>query len=137
MPSTIVKRRAPLPPLFGGSGVTTPEVGKTGPEGLGTGRPHRISLGGAAGSRQALRAGRPIEPTRMKVPMLALAREHAEIEPQLARAWSEALAAMRLLKGPHLEAFETEIAAYTGAARAAGVASGTDALALSLIAAGV
>ena len=63
--------------------------------------------------------------------MLALAREHAEIEPQLARAWSEALASMRLLKGPHLEAFEAEIAAYTGAARAVGVASGTDALALS------
>ena len=41
---------------------------------------------------------------------------------------------MRLLKGSHLEAFEAEIAAFTGSAFAVGVASGTDALALSLIA---
>ena len=44
---------------------------------------------------------------------------------------------MRLLKGGHLDAFEAEIAAYTGSAHAVGVASGTDAMALSLIAVGV
>lgn len=73
----------------------------------------------------------------MKVPMLALQREYAQVEPGLKRLWEEALASMRLLKGAHMEAFEVEIAAYTGSARAVGVASGTDALALSLIAAGV
>jgi dTDP-4-amino-4,6-dideoxygalactose transaminase len=73
----------------------------------------------------------------MQVPLLALRREYAEIEPQLAGMWGEALSAMRLLKGGHLDAFEVEIAAYTGSAHAVGVASGTDALALALIAVGV
>src|SRR5258708_39796352 len=73
----------------------------------------------------------------MQVPMLALRREYAEIEPRLTSMWEEALSDMRLLKGGHLEAFEAEIAAYTGSALAVGVASGTDALALSLIAVGV
>ena len=73
----------------------------------------------------------------IKVPMLALQREYAEIQPRLAGMWEESLSSMRLLKGAHLEAFEQEIAAYTGAAHAVGVASGTDALALSLIAVGV
>ncbi|MBI3910866.1 MAG: aminotransferase class I/II-fold pyridoxal phosphate-dependent enzyme [Armatimonadetes bacterium] len=73
----------------------------------------------------------------MNIPVLALPREYAEIEPQLSRLWAESLASMRLLKGANLEAFEAEIAAFTGAAYAVGVASGTDALALSLIAVGV
>src|SRR5437773_4467916 len=73
----------------------------------------------------------------MRVPLLALQREYAEIEPQLAGLWADALSAMRLLKGNHLDAFEAEIAEYTGSAHAVGVASGTDALALSLIAVGV
>jgi dTDP-4-amino-4,6-dideoxygalactose transaminase len=73
----------------------------------------------------------------MQVPMLALQREYAEIEPRLAGMWQEALSSMRLLKGNHLDSFEAEMAAYTGAASAVGVASGTDALALSLIAVGV
>jgi dTDP-4-amino-4,6-dideoxygalactose transaminase len=69
--------------------------------------------------------------------MLALQREYAGIEARLAGMWQEALSSMRLLKGSHLDSFEAEIAAYTGAALAVGVASGTDALALSLIAVGV
>lgn len=69
--------------------------------------------------------------------MLALRREYTAVEPQLSRLWSEALDSMRLLKGTNLEAFEAEIAGYTGAAHAVGVASGTDALTLSLIAVGV
>ena len=73
----------------------------------------------------------------MHVPMLALQREYAAVEPRLAPLWQESFASMRLLKGSHLEAFETEIAAFTGAAFAVGVASGTDALALALIAVGV
>lgn len=73
----------------------------------------------------------------MKVPMLALAREYATIAPRLARLWEESLSSMCLLEGAHVEAFEAEIAAFTGADHAIGVASGTDALALSLIAAGI
>src|SRR5205085_8298002 len=53
------------------------------------------------------------------------------------RLWMESLTAMRLLKGPNLERFEEEIAQFTGSPFAVGVASGTDALALSLIGVGV
>src|SRR5216684_4104660 len=73
----------------------------------------------------------------MHVPLLALQREYAEVEPQLAGMWEATLSAMRLLKGENLDAFEAEIAAYVGSSLAVGVASGTDALALSLIAVGV
>lgn len=73
----------------------------------------------------------------MQVPLLTLQREYVEIEPRLAEMWQETLSNMRLLKGGHLDAFEAELAAFTGAAHAVGVASGTDALALSLIAVGV
>lgn len=73
----------------------------------------------------------------MKVPMLALQREYAGIESRLGELWQEALRSMRLLKGANVQAFEAEIAAYTGARHAVGVASGTDALTLSLMAVGV
>ena len=38
----------------------------------------------------------------------------------------------RLILGPEVEAFETEFAAFTGAAERVGVASGTDAMTLAL-----
>ena len=41
------------------------------------------------------------------------------------------------LLGPELDAFETELAAFTGRRHAVGVASGTDALRLALLAVGV
>jgi dTDP-4-amino-4,6-dideoxygalactose transaminase len=73
----------------------------------------------------------------MNVPMLDLRREYAAVEPRLAAFWSEALSRMQLLKGAHLVEFEQEIAEYTGVAGAVGVASGTDAITLALVAAGI
>ena len=73
----------------------------------------------------------------MHVSMMALDREYAQLEGTIQRLWAESLSAMRLLKGPNLEGFELEIAEFTGSPFALGVASGTDALALSLIAVGV
>src|SRR5258705_8972707 len=74
---------------------------------------------------------------RMNVPMLALQQEYAEVEERLGELWKETLTSMRLLKGSHLDLFEAEIGGFTGAEHAVGVASGTDALTLSLIACGV
>lgn len=73
----------------------------------------------------------------MKVPMLALRREYEAIQERVESSWVEILDGMRLLKGPNVEAFESEMAAYCGAKSVIGVASGTDALAVSLIASGV
>lgn len=69
----------------------------------------------------------------MTIPLLDLKREHTAIQEELNQVWSATLATMRLLNGEHVEAFETEIAAYIGTAYACGVASGTDALLLALL----
>ncbi len=73
----------------------------------------------------------------MAIPLLDLTREHAAIQDELQAAWAAALATMRLLKGENVAAFEREVAAYIGTAYARGVASGTDALLLSVIGLGI
>ena len=73
----------------------------------------------------------------MTIGLLDLKREYAAIQEEIQDAWAHALSHMRLLSGENVAAFEREIAAYVGAARACGVASGTDALLLSLLALGI
>lgn len=73
----------------------------------------------------------------MKIPLLDLTRKYHSIESELRGRWDEALASMRLLNGPNLAAFEREFAAYLGVKHAMGVASGTDAIYLSLTALGI
>jgi dTDP-4-amino-4,6-dideoxygalactose transaminase len=73
----------------------------------------------------------------MSIPLLDLKREHAAIEKEVQEAWAAALATMHLLKGENVAAFEREIAAYVGTPYACGVASGTDALLLSVIGLGI
>ncbi|OGQ81104.1 MAG: hypothetical protein A3F90_03925 [Deltaproteobacteria bacterium RIFCSPLOWO2_12_FULL_60_19] len=73
----------------------------------------------------------------MKIPLLDLTRKYRAIEGELRPRWDEALASMKLLGGPNLAAFEREFAAYCGVKRAVGVASGTDAIQLSLRALGI
>jgi dTDP-4-amino-4,6-dideoxygalactose transaminase len=67
------------------------------------------------------------------VPLLDLRREHTVIGEEVQAAWADALGSMHLLRGPHLAAFEDEIAAYLGVPAACGVASGTDALLLGIM----
>ena len=68
------------------------------------------------------------------IPMLDLAREHAQIAAEVQQAWAETMREMHLLNGPQAAAFEREIAAYLGVAHARGTSSGTDALILGLAA---
>jgi dTDP-4-amino-4,6-dideoxygalactose transaminase len=56
---------------------------------------------------------------------------------ELHREWSHVLQTMKLLNGDNLAAFEKEIAAYLGAKYAFGMASGSDALLLGLVACGI
>lgn len=56
---------------------------------------------------------------------------------ELHREWSRALEKMQLLNGENLSAFEKEIADYLGVRYAYGVASGSDALLLALVACGI
>ena len=71
-------------------------------------------------------------PQRKKIPLLDLTRKYRSIEAELRQKWEAVFSSMRLLNGPNLLAFEEEFAAYCGVKYAVGVASGTDAIYLSL-----
>lgn len=73
----------------------------------------------------------------MVIPLLDLKREYAAIATEVAAAWQDVLATMVLLNGTQLAAFEQEMAAYLGVRTVCGVASGSDALRLTLTALGI
>ena len=72
----------------------------------------------------------------MLVPFLDLRRAHREIEVEIRAAIDGVLNRGVFILGSEVEAFEEEWAGHCGVAGAAGVASGTDALSLALIASG-
>ena len=71
------------------------------------------------------------------IPLLDLTRKYRSIEAALHRQWNLAFESMRLLNGRNLAAFEEEFADYCNVRHAIGVASGTDAIFLSLRALGI
>lgn len=73
----------------------------------------------------------------MRVPLLDLTRQHSSLEADLQAAIGEVLRDGRFIMGPNVKALESEIAAYTGVDYAVGVANGSDAIHLALLAAGV
>jgi UDP-N-acetyl-3-dehydro-alpha-D-glucosamine 3-aminotranferase len=66
------------------------------------------------------------------IPLLDLTRKFRSIETQLRLQWNDVFEAMHLLNGKNLAAFEDEFARYCDVRHAIGVASGTDAIFLSL-----
>ena len=71
------------------------------------------------------------------VAFLDLGAQDAEIGTEVRAAIESVLASRQFVLGPHVERFETAMAAYCGVRHAIGVASGTDALLLALQALGV
>ena len=71
------------------------------------------------------------------VPLLDLRGQYQEIRTEVLAAIERVCASQSYILGPEVEALESEVAAFTGVAAAVGCASGTDALWLSLLAAGV
>jgi len=71
------------------------------------------------------------------VPLLDLHRQYEDIREQVLAAIARVCDSQNFILGPEVEAFEQEIAALTGAVDAVGCASGTEALWLALVAAGV
>jgi dTDP-4-amino-4,6-dideoxygalactose transaminase len=71
------------------------------------------------------------------VPMLDLQRQYQQIREDILAAVERVCSSQQFVLGPEVEALEREIAALTGAASAVGCASGTEALWLALVAAGV
>lgn len=73
----------------------------------------------------------------MKVPFLDLRRQHAPIQDRLEDATLRVIRSGRYVLGPEVAAFESEFARYCGTRYAVALNSGTSALHLALLAAGV
>jgi dTDP-4-amino-4,6-dideoxygalactose transaminase len=75
--------------------------------------------------------------TSQAVPLLDLRRQYDTIREEVLAAITRVCDSQGFVLGPEVEALEREIAAFTGATAAVGCASGTEALWLALVAAGV
>jgi dTDP-4-amino-4,6-dideoxygalactose transaminase len=73
----------------------------------------------------------------MNVPLLDLKAQYTTIREELRAAMDEVMESCSFILGPHVQRFEEAMAAYCGTACAVGVASGSDALLLSLRACGI
>ena len=71
------------------------------------------------------------------VPLLDLRRQYDQLRDEVLGAIERVCASQQFILGAEVEALESELAAFTGAADAVGCASGTDALWLALLGAGV
>ncbi|HEX4741986.1 MAG TPA: DegT/DnrJ/EryC1/StrS family aminotransferase [Caulobacteraceae bacterium] len=71
------------------------------------------------------------------IPFLDLKWQHAELGPQLMRAAERVIGRAQFTLGPETEAFEASLAEFCGSPHAVAVNSGTSALHLALLAAGV
>ena len=73
----------------------------------------------------------------MNIPMVDLKQQYHEIKDEIDQGILAALESTQFILGPNVKAFEKEAADYLGVKHCLGVNSGTDALHLALIAAGV
>lgn len=71
------------------------------------------------------------------LPMVDLKAQYQILKPEIDEALAQALTGGQFILGPNVKAFEEEVATYLGVTHAVGVASGTDALHLALVAAGI
>ena len=91
----------------------------------------------ACGRSFRCRRGAADRGERVRVPLFDGRREFEADRDDLMRAAEEVLASGEYILGERVRRFEDEVARYVGGGHAVGVASGTDALTLSLKAAGV
>lgn len=73
----------------------------------------------------------------MQVPLLDLKLQYASIRQECLAVTEKIYESQHFILGPYVEKLEDEVAAYCGTRYAVGVSSGTDALLLSLMAAGI
>ena len=73
----------------------------------------------------------------MAVPFFDITRQNSSLKKQISDALSAAINSGRYILGPNVTEFEKEAAKYNGDKHSVGVASGTDALHLGLLASGV
>lgn len=71
------------------------------------------------------------------IPMVDLKTQYHNLKAEIDRAVLDAIESTQFILGPNVQAFEQEAAAYLGAKHAVACASGTDALHLAILAAGI
>lgn len=71
------------------------------------------------------------------IPMVNLKAQYAEIKEEVEQGLAQTIESCSFILGPNVQAFEQETADYLGVKHAIGVASGTDALHLALLAEGI
>lgn len=71
------------------------------------------------------------------IPMVDLKTQYHILKPEIDKAVLDAIESTQFILGPNVAAFEQETAAYLGARHAVSCASGTDALQLAILAAGI
>ncbi|HIG64301.1 MAG TPA: DegT/DnrJ/EryC1/StrS family aminotransferase [Methyloprofundus sp.] len=71
------------------------------------------------------------------IPMVNLKAQYAEIKEEIEQGLAQTIESCSFILGPNVQAFEKEAAEYLGVKHAIGVASGTDALHLALLAEGI
>ena len=76
-------------------------------------------------------------PAAASVPFVALGRHHLPVAAELQAAFDRVLGASAFVLGAEVSAFEAEFAAYCGVEHCVGVGSGTAALSIALLAAGI
>jgi dTDP-4-amino-4,6-dideoxygalactose transaminase len=92
-----------------------------------------VTPSSTAKSRKLQSPARKFDP----IPLLDLHRQYQQIREEVLAAVERVCSSQQFVLGAEVEALEREVAAFTGAAAAVGCASGTDALWLALVAAGV
>ena len=70
----------------------------------------------------------------MQVPLLDLKAQYATVRDEVRRAMDDVCDSQHFILGPHVEALEKAVAAYSNCAHGVGVSSGTDALLVALMA---
>jgi dTDP-4-amino-4,6-dideoxygalactose transaminase len=73
----------------------------------------------------------------LRVPFINLAAQYDSIKTELDEAVGRVLASGMYVQGEEVERFEEEFAGYTGASHAVACSSGTSAIKLALLAAGI
>lgn len=73
----------------------------------------------------------------MNIPMVDLKVQYRKLKDEFDSAVIGVMESCAFIMGPEVSAFEREVAEYSGVKHAAGVASGTDALLLAVLAAGI
>ncbi|MBA2877230.1 dTDP-4-amino-4,6-dideoxygalactose transaminase [Anoxybacillus kamchatkensis] len=73
----------------------------------------------------------------MKVPMLDLTEQYQQLRPEILAALEEVMSSAHFILGNNVKKLENDIAAYSNVKHGIGVANGSDALHISLLACGV